>query len=121
MSTPASGLTEPACPLIATDSSLKPPLLAAVGSAAPLAPAAPDCVSVSLPIAFSRFRLCVPFAASWRTACAICVCWFCSCCCAAAAREASSSSKFTIWSRLDAFSTASCAPGAKAANSVRIT
>ena len=53
-SRPANALTCPACPVIATDSSLKSELPAIEGSAAPLAPAVPAPVSVPLMSAFIR-------------------------------------------------------------------
>ena len=121
---PAIALTWPDWPLIATESLLKSEFAATEGSAAPLTPAVPLPVSVSLESDVTRLRLSAPLPASWRIASAGEACaasaLACSCYCSAA-REASNNWKFTRLSWLAAFKSASCDPGAKAANCVRMT
>ena len=129
ISRPASGLTCPVCPLMATESALKSELAATGGSAAPLAVGVAACVSVSAARALTRLRLCAPLPASCWMACAATALSPASlpapsracCCCWMRAREASIRSKLTVCSRLAAFSSASPEPVAKAANWVRTT
>jgi hypothetical protein len=95
-SIPASALTCPACPVIATDSSLKSELPAIEGRAAPLAPAVPAPVSVSAVSVFSKLRFSGELPASWRTAAATSLCWPACCWSSAACREARINSKLTV-------------------------
>ena len=122
MFTPAIGLTWPDCPADGHR------IAAEVGvarnrrqrrAAAPAAPVASPCRAAS---ALIRLKFSAPLPAScWIAAAARLLLDCCLLLLLRAAREASINEKFTVWSWLAAFSTASCDPAANAANCVRIT